>query len=132
MSDMWKSRSPPTPLEYEEILDGTFKLPPRPAPVVNGSANAVASGSGGGAKAANGVAGTSRGINGQAQAAPGANANGKANGAPTAAAGAGALKDQRALTLRDNLELFVSRYVSLFLSFLLPMPERGVDDVFSL
>ncbi|KAK7062646.1 E1 ubiquitin-activating protein uba2 [Paramarasmius palmivorus] len=73
MSDMWRARTPPTPLDFDAILQGTFALP-------TPSSSAAAS------------------TNGQV--------NGKSNGAETSA-NAG-LKDQRALTLKDNLSLFIS------------------------
>jgi ubiquitin-like 1-activating enzyme E1 B len=76
MTDMWKSRSPPTVLDYDAILNGTFT-------VHNGT------GSGG---------------------------SGQSNGASTpvtaqvnGSAAVSSLRDQRALSLKDNLDLFVSR-----------------------
>ncbi|KDR70218.1 hypothetical protein GALMADRAFT_103373 [Galerina marginata CBS 339.88] len=83
MADMWKSRSPPTPLDYEPILDGSFK-----SNQTNGvpSSNAVASGSG-----SNGSSTPSNPTNGQV--------NGTASSS---------LRDQRALNLKDNLQLFIS------------------------
>ncbi|PPQ88198.1 hypothetical protein CVT25_005163 [Psilocybe cyanescens] len=85
MADMWKSRSPPTPLDYDSILDDTFE-----SGKVNGTStpNAVASGSG-----------TSH-----STSTPNNPTNGHANGT----ANASNLKDQRALTLKDNLNLFIS------------------------
>ncbi|KJA18252.1 hypothetical protein HYPSUDRAFT_205501 [Hypholoma sublateritium FD-334 SS-4] len=83
MADMWKSRSPPTPLDYSSILDGTFE--PSNSNGNIAPANAVASGSG----SANGSA---------------TSPNGPVNGASNTSH----LKDQRALTLKDNLELFIS------------------------
>ncbi|KAF7377833.1 Uba2 [Mycena sanguinolenta] len=91
MSDMWRARAPPVPLDFDAILDGSFVLRPEEPTVapsngktngVSRQANAVASGSG--SKAANGDAGTS---------------------APAAGSG---LKDQKQLSLRDSLLLFVS------------------------
>ena len=80
MADMWRSRSPPTPLDFDSIMDGSFDL--------NGATNAVASGSG----------------SDLSSKLP----NGQLNGNGNIPLGEG-LKDQRALTLKDNLELFVSR-----------------------
>lgn len=70
MKDMWRSRAPPIPLEYDAIASGTFVLRGETvqAPVTNG-------------------AGPSNGANGHA---------------------APALRDQKALTLADNLDLFAS------------------------
>ncbi|KAJ7856758.1 hypothetical protein B0H14DRAFT_2507719 [Mycena olivaceomarginata] len=93
MADMWRARAPPVPLDFDAILDGSFVLrseEPAPAPSngkTNGvakPANAVASGSGS-KTAANGAAGTSS--------------------VPTAGSG---LKDQKQLSLKDNVLLFVS------------------------
>ncbi|KAF8960670.1 hypothetical protein BDZ97DRAFT_1833068 [Flammula alnicola] len=83
MADMWKSRSPPTPLDYDSILDGTFKG----SNYTNGtsSSNAAASSSGHSNKNSS-------------------SAHGQVNGT----ASTSTLKDQRALTLKDNLELFIS------------------------
>ncbi|RDB30882.1 Ubiquitin-activating enzyme E1-like [Hypsizygus marmoreus] len=73
MSDMWRSRAPPVPLDFDAILDGSF--------VLRGEANGVPSTS------------TSNNSN---------NVNGQPNGVAVAS-----LKDQRALSLRDNVLLFV-------------------------
>ena len=90
MADMWRSRAPPLPLDFDAIKDGTFILrEPSPAQASNGASKGVA----------NGVVnnGTS-----------GSKSTGKLpNGTNGTAAG---LKDQRSLTLGDNLVLFVSRY----------------------
>ncbi|KAF5381549.1 hypothetical protein D9615_005564 [Tricholomella constricta] len=72
MADMWRSRAPPVPLDFDAIMDDTFVL-----------RNAV-SGAGGVDPASDSVNGTG---------------NAHSNGA--------GLKDQRALSLRDNVELFV-------------------------
>ncbi|KAF5392394.1 hypothetical protein D9757_001545 [Collybiopsis confluens] len=83
MSDMWRHRDPPTPLDYDAIMNESFVGARSTAPPqVNGAVNT----------------------------------NGKPNGensvqpaASTSAAGPKiALKDQRKLTLKENLELFVS------------------------
>ncbi|KAH0826391.1 repeat in ubiquitin-activating protein-domain-containing protein [Lanmaoa asiatica] len=79
MADMWRSREKPTPLDFDAIVDGSF--------VVKGPTKNLASSS------------SSK-----------AQINGHANGDPTRSSsnGNGGLKDQRALTLQDNLALFVS------------------------
>ncbi|KAG7439796.1 uncharacterized protein BT62DRAFT_976503 [Guyanagaster necrorhizus] len=69
MSDMWRSRAPPIPLEFDAILDDTFVL--RQNDPSNGQ---------------NRQASTSRAANGHSSA----------------------IKDQRPLSLRDNVLLFVS------------------------
>jgi ubiquitin-like 1-activating enzyme E1 B len=81
MADMWRSRAPPTPLDFEGIREGRFEIPPvkeaatAPAPAVNGN---------GSAKMTNGDASTT------------------ANGTGTK------LKDQQSLSLEENLAMFVS------------------------
>jgi ubiquitin-like 1-activating enzyme E1 B len=97
MEDMWKNRTKPTALEFEAIRDGTFVLPspPQAQTQVDGAvAPAKLNG-----QAANGEPSAAKLTNGSS-------ANGSANGAS-----ASQLKDQRELSLLDNLELFVSRSV---------------------
>lgn len=90
MDDLWnkEGRVKPTALDYEGIVDGSFAMPPlRSAP--------------------------------QAAAGPSANgtSNGSASSAVPAANGPAAngdsaqLRDQRELSLKENLELFVDRPV---------------------
>jgi len=99
MSDMWKSRAPPIPLEYDTILDGRFEKERETATglKVNGTASSS------GKEKENAVAGSSKVVNGQANCATSGTTIGTGNKA--------SLRDQRALSLRDNLELFNSRYV---------------------
>ncbi|KII85453.1 hypothetical protein PLICRDRAFT_115957 [Plicaturopsis crispa FD-325 SS-3] len=87
MSDMWRSRSPPVPLDFDAIKNGTFVLKPatKGAAAPNGAPNGGASGE---------------------KLAAGDSAGKSVNDA--AAAKVAGLKDQRALTLVDNLALFVS------------------------
>ncbi|KAH9855584.1 hypothetical protein C2E23DRAFT_813898 [Lenzites betulinus] len=90
MADMWRSRAPPTPLDFDGIRAGTFVLSPRTSQ--NGTSapqNNNASGSGSSA--------TEKQLNGNGTIPSSSNA-----------AGAAKLKDQRALSLQDNVELFVS------------------------
>ncbi|KZV94438.1 hypothetical protein EXIGLDRAFT_611663 [Exidia glandulosa HHB12029] len=78
MKDMWRSRAPPVPLDFDTIQSGSFVLRGTPAaPQTNGTSNGT-----------NGAA-----TNGHSHA-PG-------------------LKDQKTLTLGDNLRLFVSSAVRL-------------------
>ncbi|KAF7312326.1 Ubiquitin-like modifier activating enzyme 2 [Mycena indigotica] len=88
MADMWRARAPPTPLDFEAILNETFVLHREDPPTthVNGHSNGASRNSNG-AKA-NGVA------------------NAEASGS-SAKAGSG-LKDQKQLTLKDNVLLFIS------------------------
>ncbi|KAG9311178.1 hypothetical protein JVU11DRAFT_8248 [Chiua virens] len=81
MPDMWRSREKPTPLDFDAIVVGTFVVKEPSKNVVSSSHS-----------------------KGQV--------NGYVNGGPTKPAPPsnrnGGLKDQRALTLHDNLTLFVS------------------------
>jgi ubiquitin-like 1-activating enzyme E1 B len=90
MADMWRSRAPPLPLDFDAIKDGTFILrEPSIAQASSGTSKGMANGvvnSG-----TSGSKSTEKLLNGT---------NGTAAG----------LKDQRSLTLGDNLALFVSRY----------------------
>ncbi|KAF8634042.1 hypothetical protein AX17_004307 [Amanita inopinata Kibby_2008] len=97
MADMWRNRLPPVPLDYDKIMDGTFMLTsanpvatnnsePVNGHAVNGMNNRRRT-----VNASNSSIGSSRSANGQA----GQNSASK-------------LKDQRTLTLKDSLELFVS------------------------
>ncbi|PIL27288.1 hypothetical protein GSI_10435 [Ganoderma sinense ZZ0214-1] len=86
MADMWRSRAPPTPLDFDGIRDGSFTIP-KPQQLINGVLP-----NGNGAAPVNG--------NGDAKSARAVTTEKQLNGA--------GLKDQRALTLQDNLELFVA------------------------
>ena len=106
MEDMWKKegRVKPVPLSYEAIMDGTFTVPPlrtAPAPpAAQPRANGVVNGNAPPSEkvdAANAVASSST-----APAAAGA--SGAANGQA-----ARRLKDQKELSAKENLELFVDR-----------------------
>ncbi|KZO94585.1 hypothetical protein CALVIDRAFT_539034 [Calocera viscosa TUFC12733] len=81
MEDMWKSRTQPVPLEYTAIRSGTFVIPERKKPGTQKAMNVVVNGHSNGKKAVNG-SGT--------------------------ADSAGGLKDRKALSLEDNVELFAS------------------------
>ncbi|KZT52341.1 hypothetical protein CALCODRAFT_441691 [Calocera cornea HHB12733] len=83
MEDMWKSRTRPVPLEYTAIRAGTFIMPERKKPGTQKLTSGVANGQSNGSKAVNG--------------------NGKGP-----ADSAGGLKDRKALSLEDNVELFAS------------------------
>ncbi|KZP09553.1 hypothetical protein FIBSPDRAFT_801990 [Athelia psychrophila] len=83
MSDMWRSRAPPLPLDFDTIQNGTFVLrepEPAAAPVANG------------APKTNGSTSTEKVLTGTAPV-------------PPTPAG---LKAQRSLTLAENLALFVA------------------------
>lgn len=86
MADMWRSREKPTPLDFDAIVDGSF--------VVKEPTKNIASSS------------NSKGqVNGHV--------NGDVTKSASSSKGNGGLKDQRALTLQDNLALFVSRYTRI-------------------
>ena len=95
MSDMWRSRAPPLPLDFDAIRSDTFVLREQPA----SQPSAVSNGS---SKGSNGK--TTNGANGSKSTEK------LLNGASAPAPPAAGLKDQRSLTLSDNLALFVSRY----------------------
>ncbi|KAG7095068.1 hypothetical protein E1B28_005858 [Marasmius oreades] len=82
MSDMWRTRTPPTPLDFDAILEGTpvfdHQKETRDTP-----------------------------LNGQNQANPNGQLNGQLPNRTEQPANA-SLKDQRTLSLKDNLMLFVS------------------------
>ena len=84
MSDMWRSRPPPLPLDFDAIKNGTFVL-----------------------KEEHGVTR----VNGKIRGAVSEGKQVPMNG--SVAAANGGLKDQRSLTLGDNLGLFISRYMSV-------------------
>ncbi|KAH8103415.1 hypothetical protein BXZ70DRAFT_1055295 [Cristinia sonorae] len=89
MADMWRSREPPTPLDFDAIRNGTFVAKKSHQP--NGNGTAV------------------NGANGAAPKAPGSAATEQLlNGASSRTTSAASLKDQRTLSLVDNLELFVA------------------------
>lgn len=85
MADMWRSREKPTPLDFDAIVDGNFVVK---GPTKNASSSLNSKGQ----------------LNGHA--------NGDAVKLASSSKNSG-LKDQRALTLQDNLALFVSRYALL-------------------
>ncbi|TFK50549.1 hypothetical protein OE88DRAFT_1713030 [Heliocybe sulcata] len=78
MSDMWRSRAPPVPLDFDAVKKGTFVL--------------------------RGISATGPATNGSAKG----NSNGHAATNGQSGASGSGLKDQRALSLQENLALFVS------------------------
>ncbi|KAJ8082447.1 E1 ubiquitin-activating protein uba2 [Marasmius tenuissimus] len=79
MSDMWRTRTPPTPLDFEKIMEGSSDPPQIHSEAMNASANG-------------------------SDPIP----NGQTNGKAPSGKGQPSLKDQRTLSLKDNLLLFVS------------------------
>jgi hypothetical protein len=92
MSDMWRTRAPPTPLDFEKIRSDTFAPLAREAQA-NGTPRTRSS----------------------KQRRPQLNGEIKPS-SPAVDSGAG-LKDQRKLTLKDNLELFLSRFGPFLFAF---------------
>lgn len=90
MTDMWRSRAPPTPLDFEGIQNGTFTMSTVPPVQVNGTLNH-----------SNGVS-SSNTVSNTASSSRDTLDGGHANGYSPA------LKDQKELTLKENLELFIS------------------------
>lgn len=97
MADMWRSRAKPTPLDFEGIRDGTFIIEKQIGDTnTNGQTN-----------------GNGRVIKPLPKAGPSGSAvTEKLLNRPSSTSSAG-LKDQRTLSLQDNLELFVARCVGL-------------------
>ena len=104
MADMWRNRAKPTPLAFDGIKSGTFAVEHKHASgalqVNGGSSRQPADGALVNSDTAGGSAATEKMLDDTSSVTP----------SKAASASAG-LKDQRALTLQDNLELFVSRYV---------------------
>ncbi|KAF5353893.1 hypothetical protein D9756_007116 [Leucocoprinus leucothites] len=82
MADMWKARQPPTPLDFDAIMSGTFVH--RPV-IVNGTTT---------------VANGNMNSSGSTPSTSSSGTNGESSQA--------VLRDQRKLSLKDSLELFVS------------------------
>jgi ubiquitin-like 1-activating enzyme E1 B len=80
MADMWRSRTPPQPLDYDSIMNETFKLENKSSSESNGSV--VVNGNG--------------------------NVTIPQPQGPQASTGSSNLKDQKKLSLLDNLQLFSS------------------------
>jgi ubiquitin-like 1-activating enzyme E1 B len=98
MADMWRSREKPTSLDFDAIMDGSF---------------VVKEPSKSGAAPANSKQQPNGHINGDAKASISASQKGQSG-----------LKDQRALSLQENLSLFVSRY-GLDIIHPIPAPDVG-------
>src|SRR5262245_52630659 len=94
MADMWKTRAPPTALDFDSIAEGTFTLPS------TSSATSEATTPDPGSVST--VKSPRVTLNGTSEAAGSVSASKTASG----------LKDQKELTLQENLVLFVSRSVN--------------------
>ena len=106
MEDMWnkEGRVKPVALSYDAIMDGSFVTPPLrtnvPAPSAKGTSNGVV----------NGDAAPSEKID-QANATNPSSVPSNAQNGLTNGQTARKLKDQKELTVKENLELFVDRLV---------------------
>jgi ubiquitin-like 1-activating enzyme E1 B len=107
MADMWRSRAPPTPLDFDAIKAGPLaegeKAPHSPPKERSNGTNKKTRG--GRKRKANG-----RFSGSKAPEAPEKLLNGGDKNTSKVDAAVTGLKDQRSLTLSDNLALFVSRY----------------------
>lgn len=94
MDDLWnkEGRVKPTALDYEAIMSGSFSTPPLRTAALPAESGARVNGTANGAHAGR---------------------NGPENGESQANGDNAQLRDQRELSLRENLELFVDRSVSL-------------------
>ncbi|KAH9950844.1 hypothetical protein B0H21DRAFT_863854, partial [Amylocystis lapponica] len=101
MADMWRSRAPPTPLAFDAIADGTFSLDAKRAEVQSQN------GRGHRKSAKVPVTKGNQGISG-ASGSGSAGTEKTLNGTSSSASSATGLKDQRSLSLHDNLDLFVA------------------------
>jgi ubiquitin-like 1-activating enzyme E1 B len=103
MEDMWRYRDKPVPLDFDLIQSDQFVLRGQVIGAVNAPADGVS-------RPANGDSGVEGHLNGSVTSRNGSSAT------PTSNASAGkpghGLKDQRSLSLRENLTLFISRLVS--------------------
>lgn len=101
MEDMWRSREPPIPLSFDGIKDGSFDI------IKHRSMNKSNEGS---------TSENQPKVNGSTSNGSSAKPSGSAaieallNGSSSKQSSS-SLKDQRELSLQDNLELFVSRSV---------------------
>lgn len=99
MEDMWRYRDKPVPLDFDLIQSDQFVLRGQVIGAVNAPADGVL-------RPANGDSGVERHLNGSVTSRNGNSAT------PTSNASAGkpghGLKDQRSLSLRENLTLFIS------------------------
>ena len=104
MEDMWRYRDKPVPLDFDLIQSDQFVLRGQVNSAVNAPADGVL-------RPANGNSGVEGHLNG-VMSRNGSIANPTSTG--SADKSGHGLKDQRSLSLRENLTLFVSRSVSTF------------------
>ncbi len=101
MEDMWRSREPPVALDFDEIRQGTFDpCAKRSKSKSNGSSKSESKLKVNGSKS-----------NGSAPQPSGSAATETLLNGSSSKKASSSLKDQRELSLLENLELFVSRLV---------------------
>jgi ubiquitin-like 1-activating enzyme E1 B len=103
MEDMWRYRDKPVPLDFDLIQSDQFVLRGQVIGAVDAPADGVL-------RPANGDSGVEGHLNGSVTSRNGSSATPNSN-ASADKPGHG-LKDQRSLSLRENLTLFISRLVS--------------------
>jgi ubiquitin-like 1-activating enzyme E1 B len=116
MEDMWRFRDKPVPLDFDLIQSNQFVLRGQAVSAVNLSADGVL-------RPANGVSGVTAHLNGSAASHNGISATSTPK--ESAAKSGHGLKDQRSLSLQENLALFVSRLVFPSLSPLVDLCVTG-------
>ena len=103
MEDMWRYRDKPVPLDFDLIQSDQFVLRGQVISAVNTPVDGVL-------RPANGDCGVEGHLNGSITSRNGSSAT--PNSKVSAGKPGHGLKDQRSLSLRENLTLFVSRLVS--------------------
>jgi ubiquitin-like 1-activating enzyme E1 B len=103
MEDMWRFRDKPVPLDFDLIQTDQFILRGQVVSAIDITIDGIQ-------RPANGASGLDGRLNGTTTSHNGISASSTPKeSAPTSGHG---LKDQRSLSLRENLALFVSRWVS--------------------
>ena len=103
MEDMWRFRDKPVPLDFDLIQSDQFVLPGQAVNVVHPSIDGIV-------RPVNGDSSVDMRINGSIASRRGGSASSTPKG--SAAKSSPGLKDQRSLSLHENLALFVSRLAS--------------------
>jgi ubiquitin-like 1-activating enzyme E1 B len=103
MEDMWRFRDKPVPLDFDLIQSDQFILRGQVVSAVDAPADGTR-------HPVNGASDVERRLNGNAASHNGNSAISNPKG--SSAKSSHGLKDQRSLSLRENLTLFVSRLVS--------------------
>ena len=104
MEDMWRFRDKPVPLDFDLIQNDQFTLRGQVASAVNPPAGGIL-------RPANGDSGVEGRLNGSVTSYNGNSPTPTPTPKESVANAGHGLKDQRSLSLRENLTLFVSRLV---------------------